>query len=234
VPHQWVDCERAFVAQRYDRIAGLIGFFDWLFFFPPQLRCRAAGCLATGAGGRVLEIGCGTGRNFHYLQQVVGDSGRIYGVDLSSGMLARARTLCAREGWRNVELTQCDAAEYIAPEPLDAILFGLSYNTMPHHLTVLRHAWKMLRPGGRIVILDGKLPPGLGGQIVLPFSVWLMKHTLLGNPFIQPWEDLAALAEDFAMEEHLFGSWYVCWGTKPDAQRTPAWAREHPQLMAAE
>ncbi len=234
MPYQWVDCERAFVAQRYDRIAGLIGFFDWLFFFPPELRRRAAGCLGAGAGGRVLEIGCGTGRNFPYLRDVVGESGKIYGVDLSSGMLARARALCAREGWRNVELTQCDAAEYIAPEPLDAILFGLSYNTMPHHLMVLRHAWKMLRPGGRVVILDGKLPPGLGGQIILPFSVWLMKHTMLGNPFIQPWKDLAALAEDFAMEEHLFGSWYVCWGTKPMPQRTPAWAPEPAQLMAAE
>jgi len=234
VPYQWVDCERAFVAQRYDRIAGLIVLFDWLFFFPPKLRQRAADCLGVTAGARVLEIGCGTGRNFPCLQEVVGESGKVYGVDLSSGMLARARALCEREGWRNVELTHCDAAEYIAPEPLDAILFGLSYNTMPHHLTVLRHAWKMLRPGGRIVVLDGKLPPGLAGKIVLPFSVWLMKHTMLGNPFIQPWRDVAAVAEDFAMEEHLFGSWYVCWGSKPSLQRTPAWAPEPAQLMAAE
>src|SRR5207237_2027127 len=110
-----------------------------------------------------------------------------YGVDLSAGMLARARALCAREGWRNVELTQCDAAEYIAPEPLDAILFGLSYNTMPHHLSVLRHAWKMLRPGGRIVILDGKLPPGPGGRLVLPFGLRRLKRALHGDPFLEPW-----------------------------------------------
>ncbi len=62
---------------------------------------------------------------------------------------------------------------------------------------MLRHAWKQLRPGGRIVILDGKLPAGLGGKLVLPFSLWLMKRTMLGNPFIKPWNDLAALADDF-------------------------------------
>jgi hypothetical protein len=34
VTSQWVDCDRAFIAQRYDRIAGLIGVFDRLFFLP--------------------------------------------------------------------------------------------------------------------------------------------------------------------------------------------------------
>ena len=79
-------------------------------------------------------------------------------------------------------LQQCDAADYVPPEPLHGILFGLSYNTMPHHRAVLRHAWQLLRPGGRIVIMDGKLPRGLGGKLVLPFGLWLMKHTMLGNP----------------------------------------------------
>ena len=40
--YQWVDREPAFVARRYDRIAGLIGLFDWVFCFPPHLRGLAA------------------------------------------------------------------------------------------------------------------------------------------------------------------------------------------------
>src|SRR5437764_7721753 len=72
----------------------------------------------------------------------------------------------------------------------------------------------MLRPGGRIVILDGKRPAGALGRIALPFCLWLMKRTLLANPFIEPWKHLGAIAEQFQMEERLFGSWYVCWGTK--------------------
>src|SRR5262249_46329966 len=99
--------------------------------------------------------------------------------------------------------TQFDAIEYIPCEPLDGILFGLCYNTMPHHLAVLHHAWKQLRPGGRVVIMDGKLPSGLGGKLLLPFSLWLMKRTMLGNPFIKPWNDLAAIADTFEMEELL-------------------------------
>jgi ubiquinone/menaquinone biosynthesis C-methylase UbiE len=231
VTYHWVDCERAFIAQRYDRIAGVIGLFDWLFCFPPHLRKRAADRLNAKPGARVLEIGCGTGRNFAHLREAVGPTGKVYGVDLSAGMLRKARALCERKRWTNVELTQCDAAEYIPSEPLDGILFGLSYNTMPHHLAVLRHAWKQLRPGGRIVILDGKLPSGLCGKLALPFSLWLMKHTMLGNPFIKPWDDLADLADDFGMEQHVLGSWYVCWGTKPVSAQT---GEQVEQLIAAE
>ena len=130
-------------------------------------------------------------------------------------MLAQARALCAQNGWSNVNLLQQDAAEFAAPEPLDGVMFGLSYNTMPHHLAVLHHAWNLLRPGGRLVVMDAKLPPGLGGRLILPFSLWLMKRTMLGNPLIKPWEDVARLAGTIEMEQFMFGSWYICAATKP-------------------
>ena len=212
---QWVDQDQASIRQRYDRLAKFITFFEWLLFLPAGFRQHAVSRLDLGQGDRVLEIGCGTGRNFPYLSAAVGPTGRVTGVDLSAGMLARSRELCAHNDWHNVELVQCDAAEYSAPQPLDAVLFGLSYNTMPHHLAVLRQAWNQLRPGGRLVIMDAKPPPGLTGRLVLPFSVWLMKRTLLGNPYIRPWEDLARLTDTFEMNEFLFGSYYVCRGIKP-------------------
>jgi demethylmenaquinone methyltransferase/2-methoxy-6-polyprenyl-1,4-benzoquinol methylase len=211
---QWVDQDRGAVSARYDRLARFIPFFEWLLFLPADFRRNAVARLGLEPGDRVLEIGCGTGRNFPHLREAVGPSGRIYGVDLSAGMLARTKELCALESWSNVELVEGDAADYAAPEPLDGVLFGLSYNTMPHHLAVLRHAWNQLKPGGRLVIMDAKLPPGIGGKLVLPFSVWLMKRTMLGNPYIRPWEDLARLTQDFEMEEFMFGSYYICRGIK--------------------
>ena len=208
--HEWVDLSPRSVAQRYDRLSGLIPLFDWLFFQPPGFRAKAVDRLDLRPGAHVLEIGCGTGRNLPFLSKAVGPHGRVYGVDLSPGMLARARTLCDANQWRNVELIESDAANYRAPAPLDGVMFGLSYNTMPHHLLVLREAWAQLRPGGRLVIMDAKLPPGFGGRLVLPFGLWLMKHTMLGNPLIKPWEDLARLAGSIEMEQFMFGSWYIC------------------------
>jgi ubiquinone/menaquinone biosynthesis C-methylase UbiE len=213
--YQWVDYDPDFVRQRYDRLADIIPFFDWLFFIPAGLRKHAVDRLSLKHGDCVLDVGCGTGRNFPFLREAIGPTGRIYGVDLSAGMLRNARKLRDRHDWTNIHLTEGDAADYVAPEPLDGVLFSLSYNTMPHHLTVLRRIWKQLRPGGRLVIMDSKLPPGLGGKLLLPFSLWMMRHTLLGNPYIRPWEQHAQLVDDFEMEEFLFASYYVCRGVKP-------------------
>ena len=213
--YHWVDCDLNRVSKRYDRIAQFIAFFDWMFFLPRDLRSKAARRLGLSRGDSVLEIGCGTGRNFSYLYDAVGPTGRIYGVDISHGMLSRARQLRDDNRWRNIELTQCDAADYTAPAPLDGVLFSLSYNTMPHHGAVLRKAWEQLRPGGHLVIMDAKVPPGLGGRIVLPLSLWLMKRTVLGNPLIRPWEELAAISGHFDMAEYLFRSYYICRGMKP-------------------
>jgi ubiquinone/menaquinone biosynthesis C-methylase UbiE len=223
---EWADYDRNFVSRRYDRIADLIVFFEWLLFVPPALRKSAANRLDLRAGDRVVELGCGTGRNLPFLREAVGPRGKVYGVDLSAGMLAKASELQARHRWDNVELIQADAGEFIAPEPLDGVLFGLSYNTMPHHRSVLQHAWKQLRPGGRVVIMDAKAPSGLCHTLALRFGAWLMKHTLLGNPLIQPWTHLAALAETFCMEEFLFGSYYLCHGSKP----VPAQGQCKPQV----
>jgi ubiquinone/menaquinone biosynthesis C-methylase UbiE len=226
VTYEWVDCDRNFLVQRYDRIAGLIPFFEWLFFLPSGLRRNAVDRLKLRAGDSVLEVGCGTGRNLPFLHNAVGQTGRVYGVDLSPGMLSKAYDLKGRYGWDNVHLAHGDAVDYVAPEPLDGVLFSLSYNTMPHHCAVLHQVWKQLRPGGSLVIMDAKPPPGRGGEFILPFSVWLMKRTVLGNPYIQPWKDLATITEDFEMEEFLFGSYYICRGVNraqlspsPDAHR---------------
>ncbi len=211
---RWIDQDRETVVRRYDRLASLITLFEWLLFVPPGFRRQAAQALHVQPGAHVMEIGCGTGRNLPYLRDAVGPQGRVYGVDISAGMLERAQTLRDRNRWDNVELIKTDAVDYQPPQPLDGVMFGLSYNTMPHHLAVLRHAWDQLRPGGSLVIMDAKLPPGLGGKLVLPFAMWLMKKTMLGNPLIRPWDDLARLTDKFEMQELMFGSYYICRGIK--------------------
>lgn len=217
VTYQWVDCDRRTVSERYDRIARLIPFFDRLFFLPGDLRRKAAMRLGLNRGDSVLDIGCGTGVNFPYLRDAVGPDGHICGVDISSGMLRKAKARRDANGWNNIELFECDVVDYAAPAPLDGVLFSLSYNTMPHHRDVLRHAWQMLRPGGRLVIMDAKLPPGWGGRLILPFTLWLMKRTMLGNPLIRPWQELAEIVDGVEMRECLFSSYYICSATKPFA-----------------
>lgn len=92
------------MSHRYDRLAGFIPLFEWLLFLPRGFRRTAVARLALPPGSRVLEVGCGTGRNFPFLHDVIGPTGRIDGVDLSPGMLREAQTLVTQHGWRNVRL----------------------------------------------------------------------------------------------------------------------------------
>jgi ubiquinone/menaquinone biosynthesis C-methylase UbiE len=218
VVYQWVDCDRYTVSRRYDRLATYIPLFDRILFLPKDSRRKAVDRLGLRAGDRVLDVGCGTGRSLGYLHKAVGPTGRVYGIDISAGMLRKAQKSCDANGWDNVELMQCDAAAFTAPMPLDGVLFSLSYNAMPDHRAVLRRAWDQLVPGGRLVIMDAKV----GRQIRVAVQSVLMKHTMLGNPLIHPWEELASLTEHWDMSQQRFSSYYVCCGIKRGAQMSRA------------
>jgi ubiquinone/menaquinone biosynthesis C-methylase UbiE len=203
----WTDFDLSAIRQQYDRIAPYYEILERLLFLPPRIRIRGVAHLAIGAGNHVLEVGCGTGLNLALLSRAVGPKGCVYGVDLSEGMLSRARKRC--QSLANVTLTHSDALNFTAPVPLDAVLFSLSYNTLPHHTAVLGHSWSQLKGGGRLVIMDAKLPSGRFGELILPLIIPLMRHTVVANPLIQPWEELRCLADQIEMEQLLF-SYYVC------------------------
>lgn len=212
---RWNDYEPQFVRRRYDRIAPFFTFFEWLFLLPPGIRRKTVARIELSEGSRALEIGCGTGRNLSELVRAVGAGGHVYGVDISEGMLSQARELCGREGFDNVTLTAADAATYAPPEPVDGVLFSLSYAVMPHCGEVLRHAWSQLRPGGHLVIMDAKLPSNVFGRALHPLVTWTSKLTVLGNPDVRPWDDLREVAGGVEMEEISFGTYYICRARKP-------------------
>jgi SAM-dependent methyltransferase len=125
VDYRWVDCDRNTVGRRYDRIAGYIPLLDRLFFLPRDLRRRAVGCIGLSRGDSVLEIGCGTGNSLPFLREAVGPQGHIYAVDISKGMLRRAGERRNANRWHNVDLTECDAGDYTAPQALAAVAGGI-------------------------------------------------------------------------------------------------------------
>jgi ubiquinone/menaquinone biosynthesis C-methylase UbiE len=204
------------VRQRYDRLAPWYRLFEWILWLPRGIRARAVRKLELRPGDSVLEVGCGTGRNLPYLQDAVGPGGRIFGVDLSEKMLARSQALCERRGWNNVPLVRTDVLDYHPLRMLDAVLFSLSYSVMQNRERILNHVWSLLRPGGRLVIIDGKTMPGIVGRLLHPLMVLEMKATVLGDPDHNACTDLRALTNDVHVEEELFGAYLICQAGKPD------------------
>lgn len=211
----WTEYDPQFVRGRYNRLASIYVFFEWLFWLPRGIRPRAVKRLGLKPGARVLEVGCGTGRNLPYLSRAVGPDGHVYGIDISEGMLAKAREACDKNGWTNVTLIRSDAAAYELPEAVDGAMFSLSYCTMRHRKQALRYAWQQLKPGGRLLMLDAKTLSGWLGRLLYPLAFWTLKVTVLGSPDIDELKDLKELTGQVEVEELQCGTYFIACVMKP-------------------
>ena len=212
----WIEYKPQFVRRRYNRLASIYIFFEWLFWLPRGIRPRAVARLNLKSGDRVLEVGCGTGRNLPFLTQAVGPDGHVYGIDISDGMLVKASEACDKNGWTNVTLIRADAADYELPEPVDGAIFSLSYAVMRDRKQALRNAWRQLKPGGRMVMLDAKVLSGFLGRTTHGLLSLILRLTVLGNPDVEALKDVRELAVQVEVEELQFGSYFIARVTKPE------------------
>lgn len=124
----------------------------------------------------VLNLPCGTGQNFEYFQKYLNNTGLIIGIDLSDGMLAQAKKKIAKTNWPNIKILKGDATKitsaWIAenvdkPIKVDAILCDLGLSGFPEWEKVIDNMLSLLKPKGRIVIMDWYIPkPTLRGAFV--------------------------------------------------------------------
>jgi arsenite methyltransferase len=111
--------------------------------------------LAPAAGERVLDIGSGPGLLAGELAAAVGPTGRVCGVDVSADMLALARARDLPTGWAPVEYLTAGAERL--PYPDDTFDLAVSTQVLeyvPDVPAALAEAYRVLRPGGRLLLLD--------------------------------------------------------------------------------
>ena len=111
--------------------------------------------LGLSAGQRVLEIGFGTGHGLVSLAAAVGESGRVYGAEISRGMLSIARARIASDGLRNVRLTFGDArALCFHSRTFDAAFMSFTLELFDSEIPdVLVEIRRVLRDGGRLGVV---------------------------------------------------------------------------------
>jgi ubiquinone/menaquinone biosynthesis C-methylase UbiE len=198
------------IARRYDRAVRLFPLFGVRI---GHYRREAIRALNVSAGATVVELGCGTGLNFPLLQEVVGPSGRIIGVDLSREMLHQARRRVVQHGWPNVDLCQNDLAEYSFPPDVDGVLSTFAITLSPEYDAVIQRAARALCAGGRMVVVDFKRADSWPVWL-LQLAAWLNRSfavTLdLGER--HPWESIARHMKPTEISHYYGGAVYLAAG----------------------
>ena len=116
-----------------------------------RARERAVDALDLGPDGTLLLVGVGSGLDLPRLPRGV----RGIGVDLSDGMLRRARARRAKLGLPSFEFRKMDAQDLDLPdESFDAVYLPLIVTVVPDGPLALAEAARVAKPGARVVVLD--------------------------------------------------------------------------------
>ena len=146
---QQLDFDRETVEQAYDRWAPI---YDLVFGGVFSKGRKAAIAATNKIGGRVLEVGVGTGISLpQYAAHL-----RIVGTDISEAMLQKARKRVAELGLKNVEgLAVMDAEKLEFPDnAFDVVMAQYVVTAVPNPEKALDEFARVLRPGGEIVLIN--------------------------------------------------------------------------------
>ncbi|MCB9598475.1 MAG: class I SAM-dependent methyltransferase [Sandaracinaceae bacterium] len=175
-----------------------MGWYDWFSsFYDSSLealyadaRAAAADGLSLSSAERVLDLPVGTGQSLGPLLERLDPSATVVGVDLSAGMVDKARARAERSGWGSrVELVVGDV-HTVEVEGYDRLHVFLGMTAFPRHEEAFERLWAGLAPGGRAAVVDVYAEkPGFQGKMV----------NLVARADItrRAWEPLERLAEGF-------------------------------------
>lgn len=206
----------AAVRRMYDRLAPVydVASRPYGWWGTRRLADRALRELRLTRGGTVVELGTGTGRNLPALAAAVGPEGRVVGVDLSPGMLERARR--RTRGLRQVELVEADMRDYELPDGTDAVFAAYAMEMVEEYDALIARLTSQLRPGGRLV-LNGLRSPERWPRWLVRIASGLSRPFGVTDAYrdLHPWESVQARLRDTVYDEAAGGAAYLAAGTAP-------------------
>ena len=121
-------------------------------------------------GESVLDFGSGAGFDLFTASRLVGESGRVCGIDLTDEMVERSQNNLANAKVSNVEIKKVDSENIpYADNTFDVVISNGVINLSPSKNITFREIYRVLKPVGRIqfadVVLENALPADLSGSL---------------------------------------------------------------------
>ncbi len=124
-------------------------------------------------GEIVLDIGSGAGGNCIAAANIVGDQGKAIGMDLTDEMLEAAKGYASELGVANVSFVKGDAESMpFADSLFDVVISDCVINLVPDKQKAFAEAFRVLKPGGRMIISDVVTDRSFPAELEADTSLW--------------------------------------------------------------
>lgn len=125
-------------------------------------------------GEVVLDLGSGAGFDCFLAAQKVGEEGRVIGVDMTPEMVRRAKENAKKGGYKNVEFRLAEIESLpLEDSSVDVVISNCAINLSPSKPQVFREAFRVLKPGGRMIISDIVLEKDLPDEVKNDISAYV-------------------------------------------------------------
>jgi ubiquinone/menaquinone biosynthesis C-methylase UbiE len=135
---------------------------------------RVVTTLGIKPGMRIADLGAGTGVFSLPFAKTVGPEGKVYAIDIDPALLAIVKEKAAGASVGNIETVVAGATDPKVPEPVDLLFICDTMHHLPNQAEYVKQFAKLLKPGGRIAVIDfkeGNWPAGHESFKITPAQV---------------------------------------------------------------